>query len=327
MDKEDSNKAEEKGLAKNPVAVVTSLQKESTFTNLDNLIKAELDMQITTAKAYPRTITTFIRTAVDLATLDTETAESCIYALPRDGKMIEGPSVRLAEIIFSCYGNLRAGAQIIGNDGKKLISRGYCHDLETNVMVDMEVSRRITDKHGRPYSEDMQVVTGNAANAISFRNAIFKVIPMAITKGIIGKVRGVIKGSIKDLSSRRLSALSYFEKLGIKKERVFDAINVKGIEDIGEEEIITLIGFKNALDNHEVSLTDCFPEKKPESVKAKQGEKMVMDGIANMNGKKESSPDMQGGQTGVDEAGSTNIPFPPTDKPTGASSQTGRAKK
>jgi hypothetical protein len=279
---EDSKSNENLLLAEIPEGIK---QQDQTFASLDTIIKAELDNQITTAKAYPRNITNFIRQAVTLATLDVDTAESCLYALPRQGKVIEGPSVRLAEIIFSSYCNLRAGSQIISNDGKKIVSRGYCHDLETNVMVSMEVTRRITDKTGRPYNEDMQVVTGNAANAISFRNAIFKVIPMAITKGIITKVKDVIKGNIKDITSRRKQALLYFEKLGVKKERVFEAIGVTGIESIGEDELITLIGFVNAIQNNETSIEDCFPEKKPETEKSKAGEQQVLDGIDKENKK------------------------------------------
>jgi hypothetical protein len=260
-------------------------QNEQTFASLDTIIKAELDNQITTAKAYPRNITNFIESAISLATLDVETAISCLYSLPRGGKMIEGPSIRLAEIIFSSYCNLRAGSQIISNDGKKIVSRGYCHDLETNVMVSMEVTRRITDRAGKPYNEDMQVVAGNAANAISFRNAIFKVIPMAITKTVITRIKGVIKGTIKDISTRRKQAIDYFEKLGIKKERLFEKIEVQGLEDIGEDELVTLLGFVNAIQNNEITIEDCFPEKKPETEKSKIGEQQVIDGLKNQKKK------------------------------------------
>ena len=58
--------------------------------------RAELENQITTAKAYPRSITHFLREAMGMVTLNEEVASSCIYALPRGGKPIEGPSVRLA---------------------------------------------------------------------------------------------------------------------------------------------------------------------------------------------------------------------------------------
>lgn len=251
------------------------LNNQNGLVNIQSIAKAEIDMQISTAKAYPRDITMFVRNATTLATLDVDTAISCLYSLPRQGKMIEGASVRLAEIIFSTYKNVRAGAEIISNNGKQIVSRGYAYDLEANTYYSCDVTRSIIDKNGKQYNESMQVTTGNAANAIAFRNAIYKIIPMAITKSIILKVKGVIKGSIKDIVTRRANAVKYFEDLGVKKELVFEKLEVKGIEGIGEDELITLLGFINAINNNETTIEDCFPKVKPESDKSKEAEKNI----------------------------------------------------
>src|SRR5471032_1019018 len=77
------------------------------------ITKAELDGQITTARAFPRSVKRFINRCTDLATLNEDVAESCMYALPRGGKTIEGPSARFAEILQSSWGNCRAGARVI----------------------------------------------------------------------------------------------------------------------------------------------------------------------------------------------------------------------
>ena len=143
---------------------------------LQAINRSEVDMQISTAKAYPRDVQAAIKRIEDLASLDRETAEDWFYVLRRNGAAgqttIEGLSVRMAEIIAGAWGNLRVQARIIGNDGKTITAQAVCHDLETNFAVSVEVKRRITDKQGRTYSEDMQVVTGNAACAIAFRNAV-----------------------------------------------------------------------------------------------------------------------------------------------------------
>ena len=150
---------------------------------LEALNRSEIDMQIATAKKYPRDIMASINKVVALATVDENTAEECFYSLKRRGSdgdtFITGPSVRLAEIVAASWGNIRVAAQVVGNDGKFITARGTCIDLETNNAVSVEVQRRICDKYGKTYSEDMQVVTGNAAAAIAFRNAIFKVVPMS----------------------------------------------------------------------------------------------------------------------------------------------------
>src|SRR5687768_2626442 len=104
-------------------------------SSLSVILKAEIDTQIATAKAYPRSITAFIEKATSIATLNENVAGSCAYALPRGGKSLEGPSVRLAEIVCSSYGNIRTGARVISNDGKIITAQGVCHDLETNNCV------------------------------------------------------------------------------------------------------------------------------------------------------------------------------------------------
>ena len=131
--------------------------------------KAEIDTQIATAKAFPRSMGVFLKKAESMAIVTQDVAASCNYSVSRSGKKIEGPSVRLAEIVCAAYGNLRYGSRVIMNDGKTITAQGICHDLENNNCATVEVKRRMTNKDGKTFSEDMQVVTGNAACAIAFR--------------------------------------------------------------------------------------------------------------------------------------------------------------
>ena len=74
---------------------------QALISDQGKLVRAELDMQITTAKAYPRNPDNFIQFATQLATQNEETAQSCFYCLTRkskDGKVteIKGASIRQA---------------------------------------------------------------------------------------------------------------------------------------------------------------------------------------------------------------------------------------
>ena len=56
---------------------------------MDLITREELDIQITTAKRFPRSITAFQTEARSMVTATQEIAESCFYVLPRktqDGK-------------------------------------------------------------------------------------------------------------------------------------------------------------------------------------------------------------------------------------------------
>lgn len=225
---------------------------------LQAMNKAEADIQIATAKAYPRDVQAALKRIRDIATLDTETAEDCFYALRRQGSLIEGVSVRLAEIIAGAWGNLRVQTRIIGNDGRTITAQGICHDLETNLAVSVEVKRRITDKYGKTYSEDMQVMTGNAASAIAFRNAVLKVVPKAVTKRVINEVKDVAVGRSMDLESRRQNMLAYYAKIGVGEADILKYCGVKTPAEINSEMIFELSGLKNAIKEGTTTVQEVF---------------------------------------------------------------------
>lgn len=229
-------------------------------SNLDVIIKSEIDIQISSAKAYPRSLKSFKSKALSMATLDTQTAEMCFYTLPRGGKTIEGPSVRLAEIVLASWQNIRAAARIIGNDRKTITAQAICHDLENNVSITIEVKRRITDKYGKTYTEDMQVVTGNAACSIALRNAIFKVIPMAYTQELYKQIKKVAAGDIATLGDRRTAALKHFKDMGVGYDRIYAVLNVQSDVDIDQDGLLKLIGLANALRDGDTTLEEAFPK-------------------------------------------------------------------
>lgn len=244
---------------------------------LQAINKSEVDVQIATAKQYPRNLSRVLNTIRTLGTMDVETAEDCFYALRRgqgnDAAVIEGVSVRLAEIIAGSWGNLRVATRIIGNDGKTITCQGVCHDLETNLAVSVEVKRRITDKKGRTFSEDMQVVTGNAASAIAFRNAVLKVVPKAVTKKVVDEIKKVALGASVDLETRRQNMLVYFQKIGVKQEEVLKYCGVSTIEEIDNAMVFELRGLANAIKEGTTTVQEAFrpqPQKLPSEEQAAQ---------------------------------------------------------
>src|SRR3972149_11533333 len=88
--------------------------------------KAAIDMQISTAKAYPRNITKATNNAIAIVSMDVETAKTCTYSVPRGGKAITGPSVHLAKILAQVWGNLRVDAKVVGIDKTQVTSEAVC---------------------------------------------------------------------------------------------------------------------------------------------------------------------------------------------------------
>lgn len=221
---------------------------------------SEIDIQVATARRFPRSITKFLQKAQELATLSPEIAASCIYALPRDGKTIEGPSARFAEVMASAWGNMRAEGKTIGDDGQYVTSRGTAWDVENNVAIAFEVKRRITNRRGDTYNADMITVTGNAGASIALRNAILKAIPTPFWKPIYNACRKVIAGDQKTFASRRDDMLKAFAVMGVTEDRVCAALGLKGKADVTLEHMVTLTGFYTALKDGDTTIEEAFPE-------------------------------------------------------------------
>jgi len=235
------------------------------------LSRAEIDQQITTARAYPRSIKKAVRHIIELATLDEQTAEECVYALPRGGKPIKGPSARLAEIVVSQWGNCRVSARVVHVDKaeKYVEAEGLFHDLETNTARSARVRRRISGKSGRVYDDDMITVTGNAACSIASRNAVFAGVPRAVWREAYERCEQVIAGTAETLAVTRDKVMKAFAAFGVTPERVCFAINVPDVLQISLDHIPTLRGMHSALKNGEATVEEMFPvDPKPAASQA-----------------------------------------------------------
>lgn len=241
-----------------PEVVVETLALTDGAGVLSAVDRAAIDMQVATAKRYPRSVDRSLKEALTLATLDEETAASMIYALPRAGKTIEGPSARLAEVMAYSWGNLRADADIVAEDKTHVTAMGTCFDLEKNVAIRVRVKRRITDSKGKRYNEDMIGVTSNAAISIALRNCVFKVIPRAFADRIYAEARRASLGKGGTMAQKRTAALDWFGKVGVKPEEIYALLDVKGLDDVGEDQLITLRGLKNAIKDGETSVESVF---------------------------------------------------------------------
>jgi hypothetical protein len=238
---------------------------EIVQAGIQTIAKVELDMQISTAKAYPRDVKKFIKEAIMLATIDQETAESCIYALPRgkdNGKQtyLKGESVRLAEICLGAWGNIHAATRIKEKEpGAKVITaEALVWDLEKNVQVRTETQRSIVSRSGQVFTQDMQVVTGNAAASIALRNGIFKVIPKAFVKQVYNAAVNFSIGDQTKLTQKVHALFERFKKLGIQPEKILGYFNKKSADEITAEEVEEMIGIGTAIKENNLKIDQAF---------------------------------------------------------------------
>jgi len=215
----------------------------------------EIDVQRTAAGA-PRDISKSLAEASSLVS-DAGIAETMWYRVERGGKTIEGPSVRLAEIMAYCWRNVAYAGNIIEIGERTVTAEGMAVDLERNNPVRVAVSRSIVDKGGRRYSEQMIQTTCQAAQSIAIRNAIFKVIPGAFVKRVLEHARAVAEAG-GELNAKRIKLLDWARSSGLSDEELLAFLGLDRIEDVGAAEISRLRGIAQAIREEETTIDEVF---------------------------------------------------------------------
>lgn len=227
--------------------------------------KAVIDMQIATAKRYPRNIRRAVENAITVATMDKDTAESCTYMLPRSEKQISGKSVHLARIIAQTWGNMRLESKVIAIEEKQVVAQAIGIDLETNLGIKVEVRKRITDKQNRRFSEDMIAVTCAAASATAFRNVVYNVVPKNITDKVYDAAMDYLTGDLSDATKLMTERRKIFDRImsayNVTEAEILASVKKELIEHVGKEELIILIGFGTSIKEGNSTIEKIFRPK------------------------------------------------------------------
>jgi hypothetical protein len=227
--------------------------------------KAQIDIQISTAKAYPRNIRRATDNALAIVTMDQNIAQTCTYSVPRGGKKISGPSVHLAKIIAQVWGNMRIDAKVVDIDQARVTSESVCWDLESNLAIKVQIKRSIVGKTGR-FSEDMITVTGNASNSIALRNAVLSVIPKGIVDKVYNAAKATITGDVSDrnklIAKRKEVVDALKDTFNVTEKEILFAIGKAAIDFIDADDIVTLVGVGQAIRDGDTTVEQAFRGEK-----------------------------------------------------------------
>jgi hypothetical protein len=333
---EDIYDAETGELVTNLPSLASGQRDSSALAILE---RTKIESLVATAWARPRSIKRAVEMLKSIVTIDEKSAEECIYALPRGGKPIRGPSARFAEALLVSWGNCSVEARVthVDRTEKVIFAEATYRDLETNVIRTASVRRRISGKGGQIFNDDMIAMTGSAACSIASRNATLAGVPKPVWRLSYELVEATIAGTAETLSARREKAVAAFAMFGVKPEQVFESLGVKGIEDIQLDHILTMRGMYSAIKNEESSVEEIFGRKgggisASDEVKDPLAEEAEVD-TATETVKTDAEPKKRGRKpkespgpnTGDKAAGSTPEPTPPKEEGANApaSSSTG----
>lgn len=197
-------------------------QNGSDLSVESNRSIAEVQGAIIVAQKFPRNMNAiYNRTMV--ACQRKKLAEQSMYAYPKGGQMVSGPSIRLAETLARNFGNLSYGIKEVDQRDGESVMLAYCWDLETNVrsIKEFTVKHERHSKRGVTKLKDPRDIYEVTANigARRLRNCILSVIPGDLCDEAQDQCEKTLQGNSKEPLSDRIKKMTHaFSEIGVTAE-------------------------------------------------------------------------------------------------------------
>ena len=111
---------------------------------------AEAQGKLVIAKKFPRNEIAAYAKAMEACQRPTMAAKA-FYSFPRGNQTVEGPTIRFAEELARCWGNIDYGIKELSQDDGKSEMQAYAWDLETNA----QSVQNFTNPHQREQGKKM----------------------------------------------------------------------------------------------------------------------------------------------------------------------------
>lgn len=192
-------------------------------------------------------------------------AQSAVYSYPRGGQTVSGASIRLAEELARCWGNIDFGIRELSQKDGYSEMEAYAWDMETNTRSKQQFTvKHIRDKRGGGQQlKDQRDIYEIAANmgARRLRARILSVLPPDYVEAALNQVKLTLQGSSdKPIKDRIKDMVGAFNKLGINSDNV-EKIAKKPLKDITPEDLSELIGVYQSIKDGMTTLSDWAGEK------------------------------------------------------------------
>ncbi|HCY86380.1 MAG TPA: hypothetical protein DHV36_14690 [Desulfobacteraceae bacterium] len=171
-------------------------------------------------------------------------AESGIYAFKRGNAMVTGPSIRLAEVLARCWGNMDYGFREVGRTDNSSEIEAFCWDMENNVRI----TRTFTVKHWRDTQgggyalkqerDKYELVANQAQRRV--RACILQTIPGDIVEAAEKECQKTLQGGDgRPIEDRVRDMLVAFQEFGVDEKMIEELLNHK-IKAIIPAELVKL---------------------------------------------------------------------------------------
>ena len=226
---------------------------------------AEAQGKLVIAKRFPRDEVSAYAKAME-ACQRPKMAEKAFFAFPRGGQTVEGPTIRFAEELARCWGNIDYGIKELSQDDGKSEMQAYAWDLETNA----QSVQNFTNPHQREQGKKMVTLTSqrdiyeNNANMATrrLRARILAILPSWFVEDCIAECKKTLAGqNDTPLVDRVKKMVVQFAKIGVTQEQIERRLKRK-IDTMNADDFTEYIGIYNAIKQNESKISDWFEGEK-----------------------------------------------------------------
>lgn len=196
-------------------------------------------------------------------------AEKAFFSYPRGRETVSGVTIRFAEEMARCYGNMDYGIKELSHEEGKSEMQAYAWDLETNTVSSqnftVEHIRETRQGNSRLTSQrDIYEKTANDG-ARRLRSRILAILPPDLVEDCIAECKKTLAGSNDmPLSDRIKQLVVYFSKKGVTQGMIEKRLGHK-IEAMTPDEVADYIGIYNGINQKETTVSDWFEQPKTAS--------------------------------------------------------------
>lgn len=229
---------------------------------------AEAQGKLIMAKRFPRNYTESYAKSIE-ACQRKGFAEKAFFNYPRGKETVTGVTIRFAEELARCYGNLDYGIKELSRDEGKSEMQAYCWDLETNTISSQNftVEHVLETKNGNRKLTSQRDIYERAANdgARRLRSRILAILPPDLVEDCIAECKKTQAGQNSiPLIDKIKNMVVAFAKLGVTKEMMEKRLG-HSVESVNADELVEYIGIYNGLKQKETTVSDWFEQPKTAS--------------------------------------------------------------
>lgn len=226
---------------------------------------AEAQGKLVIAKRFPRDEVQAYAKAMEACQRPTM-AEKAFYSFPRGGQTVEGPTIRFAEELARCWGNIDYGIKELSQDDGKSEMQAYAWDLETNA----QSVQNFTNPHAREQGKKMVTLTSqrdiyeNNANMATrrLRSRILAILPSWFVEDCITECKKTLAGHNETpLVDRVKKMVVQFAKMGVTQEQIERRLKRK-VDTMNADDFVEYVGIYNAIKQGESKIADWFEAEK-----------------------------------------------------------------